>query len=628
LDRAFDGNVALAVLARSDLLWSEDAPIVIIAHVAGDAAAFEETVWGQLQPALCQLIPELSFRNGVHLDVALTEFSCGDDATGAWTLLDEMFVVGTSSGVRMLIEGQVDQKPTLAANADYASAKQALGVDTGVMAWVNVWSLFDAVSSPVRDDEQLQRILEGAAVTDDRWIAWGLTLSQDGVHETLLLPGDVPRVGLLGVLPEGSNASFGGSRFVPPDFTDFASIDLGPGGQVWDRALEAIRTTWGEEGLMKFQAAVRDGFETYAGISVRESLMAPMAGEVFFAFRVVPAGADEPPDGAALFGVELADPQTLRQAIERVLHTDAVWEHMGVDVIPYQYRETDVFVLDAPDWDTTSPAYAFVDGYVIFSKQFETLKAAIDAHATGESLAARADYVASLQRRRVGSCVRLFSQTGRNLAVGIDSLQQDFPPLLRPLARELGLALKDIGPTLCELRTEGNTVRVDTLSPLSTALQLATQQELSKAAERRRVRQTRQQMQEIAGALEAFRAEHGFYPAALDDLVPEYLGELPSDPFAGTGAAVAYGPGPETTTPAGGLVHTTGWILASPGPDGRRDVEVRHYAPRAWRELLGGDDVEAAKQKVYQFKPEEYKDERHVRDEGDIVLTGPKGSEE
>ncbi len=62
---------------------------------------------------------------------------------------------------------------------------------------------------------------------------------------------------------------------------------------------------------------------------------------------------------------------------------------------------------------------------------------------------------------------------------------------------------------------------------------------------------------QIAFALAAYRADHGRYPARLDELAPKYLPRIPADCFAS---------GPLIYRPT-----ADGYLLNSVGPNGRDD---------------------------------------------------------
>jgi len=67
-------------------------------------------------------------------------------------------------------------------------------------------------------------------------------------------------------------------------------------------------------------------------------------------------------------------------------------------------------------------------------------------------------------------------------------------------------------------------------------------------------------------ALRLYRAEHGEYPAALAAVVPDYLEELPPDPFSGE--------------PFRYRREGEGWLLWSVGEDGDDDGALE--AERRW----------------------------------------------
>jgi beta-lactamase regulating signal transducer with metallopeptidase domain len=71
----------------------------------------------------------------------------------------------------------------------------------------------------------------------------------------------------------------------------------------------------------------------------------------------------------------------------------------------------------------------------------------------------------------------------------------------------------------------------------------------------------------IACGLALYRAQHGRYPAALADLAPECLNEVPSDPFSGKPFAYQAGPG------------GTSYTLHSVGPDRANDTTGLLYDP-------------------------------------------------
>jgi len=72
-------------------------------------------------------------------------------------------------------------------------------------------------------------------------------------------------------------------------------------------------------------------------------------------------------------------------------------------------------------------------------------------------------------------------------------------------------------------------------------------------------------LRQLTGAVEAYREDHGRYPASLADLVRDgaYLAGLPADPFGGPFRYRSDG--------------KTYWILAGKGPDGEEDPSVERF---------------------------------------------------
>src|SRR5690606_25372409 len=47
-------------------------------------------------------------------------------------------------------------------------------------------------------------------------------------------------------------------------------------------------------------------------------------------------------------------------------------------------------------------------------------------------------------------------------------------------------------------------------------------------------------MTAVSLAIQLYRADHGDWPASLDQLVPDYLSAIPADPFPADGAPIGY----------------------------------------------------------------------------------------
>ena len=102
---------------------------------------------------------------------------------------------------------------------------------------------------------------------------------------------------------------------------------------------------------------------------------------------------------------------------------------------------------------------------------------------------------------------------------------------------------------------------------------------LRRELDRRFRASARNRMAATALAMRLYELDHGRPPAKLDDLVPDYLTELPADPFAADGRPITYEPeavaqSSTSYSPATGQVTTAPpgpphAVLYSVGPDGR-----------------------------------------------------------
>jgi hypothetical protein len=82
---------------------------------------------------------------------------------------------------------------------------------------------------------------------------------------------------------------------------------------------------------------------------------------------------------------------------------------------------------------------------------------------------------------------------------------------------------------------------------------------------------TRLELLRLAVALERYKSAQGNYPAALDELVPKYLEEVPLDPFTGR-ISWGYKLAPDEETAV--LLHSSEWD-ASGEDASRKNLFVR-----------------------------------------------------
>jgi hypothetical protein len=98
--------------------------------------------------------------------------------------------------------------------------------------------------------------------------------------------------------------------------------------------------------------------------------------------------------------------------------------------------------------------------------------------------------------------------------------------------------------------------------------------------------ETLAQASRVAIACKIYRHKHGTYPPGLKDLAPEYIGEIPKDPFTGKdfvyrmipeGGFVVYSVGPNGQDNGGKLLPLPGIQQVSP-------TKRKEFDDIGWRE--------------------------------------------
>ena len=628
----FDGDIAVVLLEPLNRDEDREPSVVAVARVAGDGTALRDVLEEKLRPAIAGMYLNVEFEVNPYKGVAVTDFRVGDAGmAGTYVLSDGLFLLGTQRGVRKFLDARQAGSPTLAADAGYVASMQALEIDTGLMLYVNAKKLIPAAEDDERGRDRggfRRRVLRANSI---QFIVWGLEYSEDGAHENAFIKDDGSAPGLAAILPKAEAEPLGVARLVPRQFTTFTAMDLGPGREVWAKLNEIVLQAGGEQAEMQFRMFLAF-VEGRLGLTFEEDLLPSLAGEMFCAVDSrkwgesvrtrKPAGSAEAP---VMWGFKISDQEKVQAVIQQILQSNLVWDAIGMDERAETYRDVEVHILNDPDREDTSPSYAFLDGYLLFAFQSETLKAAIDAAKDGQSLATREDYAAASAKLPPGACVRVFCETKEVLPGLFDALGETIAQPLNGAAPELSRAAGTLDPIIVDASAAEDGVRLRIASPMGSPMVAAMFEMFLDAARRAWVNQTWDQLEQIAGALEAYRADYGTYPSRLGDNMLEYLHETPRDIFSQgwRDPMISYSPGPAMQTATGRTVNTTGWMLSSIGPDGKRDVNVRIFAPDEWKAFLNGNDLAEKKRKIYQFEPKLNKDERETDDEGDIILTGP-----
>jgi hypothetical protein len=499
------------------------------------------------------------------------------------------------------------------------------------MAWANTRTLLGAIKPRIEANQRLQRLLAALGGEGIRSIGWGMQFAEQTVRDRVFVQMDSPRTGALNVLPDDLKVPFGGAQFVPRDFTAYATVDLGPGEQVWAGVQAAIRDAAGAQALERVQQFIEIAIEQQLGFSVRDGLIAPLGGELFVAVDarkwgelIATAGTPNSRQLPFILGAKLANREAIEKTIQQILRSNLVWQQLGVETIAAKYNNVDTHVLRIPDRPDLSVSYAILNDYLIVAWQQDVLKAAIDAAVSKDSLASRSDHTTALKLVPEGGSLKVFVDA-KGITPGlITGIEQGMVQPLKQLAPELRLVAEKLDPVMIRLGATKEGVLIDMASPVGSPVILLLAAVIGDSANRTWAALATERMQGIGKALETYRAQNGTYPRRLTELVPKYITELPDDPFSKPEGTFTYSPGPPSQTPDGKTVYTAGWILISVGPDNKLDVDIVTFDPAKWNQMQAGDNDAELKKQLYRFRPRLYKDERGGDDEGDIVLTGPQ----
>ena len=518
--------------------------------------------------------------------------------------------------------------PTLADDQAFNAMLRRIPFTSGISGYVNIAGLLDqldAYQPNLRRRDSLQML----GIDSFSTFGFNTTISQTGVTDRLFIGFAPQKQSWVGFLPTESR-KLAAAALVPPSCDVYASVDLGPGEHTWDSARTLVDELWGAQELENYDNR-NEAIELPFGISLRNDIFASIDGEVFFAIdldKLSDALADEGIDSQKtpyMFGFRVKQRDNLIAAIDRVLQSDVLWGQLGVERRTKEIGEFAAVRLVSPYEPRLMAGYAFIDDYFIFSPNFDMLEEAATAYASGKSLGSDASY----QQMRKGlpdtSNLDVFvreSVVSREL---LKAYEAGFGDKLEPFLQKLKPNLGKLGDAVAAARIEEDGISVTVNSPGGLALSVLSARSIKRAAMCVKVGRARKILKSTADAIDRYYEANKAYPVQLDVLIPEFLPDMPIDPFGTWGLPVRYGCIPKTDgQPAGG------YVLASNGPDGTADCDVMAFDPGKWQaRLVRTDDASVAELKaiIYQFNPQANADETDADDEGDIILvrTPPPG---
>jgi len=368
--------------------------------------------------------------------------------------------------------------------------------------------------------------------------------------------------------------------------------------------------------------------ESPFGISLRNDIFGSIGGEVFFAIdldnlsEAIAAGGIDAEKTPYLIGIRTPRQQALAKAIDRILESEVIWDHFGIEKRRYTFAGHELIKLSSFVEPRIMHGFGFVDGYFLFSPRHPTLEKAIKAYSSGKCLASTPGCAALRAAMPEKSNVSVFARTsvlcGELLAAYSEWLSGGF----RSAARAILPETHKLGDSMMSVAFRDEGIIIVARSPMGLGATMVSAARLKEASLRRKVAATRQAIDKAAAAIKSYYEAHKTFPARLRSLVPKYLPEEPADPLASyAGMPLRYNPGPRTVQDRK-TVYTKGYVLAANGPDRRPDFDVSEFDPDTWpAKLKAAEGAALAEMKaaLYQFRKELYADERGVKDEGDIV---------
>jgi len=361
------------------------------------------------------------------------------------------------------------------------------------------------------------------------------------------------------------------------------------------------------------------------GIQIKEGFLDTLTDEIFIAADLTKlpefAGAGRQPKPQEIpfvAGAKLRDAVSLTETIERIAANEKLWE-MGVERKAKKHGDTDIFTFRVPFNSDLRPSYAIVDDVLLFSIRPEAVAAALDARKTKKSFATTPAATAVAGPAHL----RLQLNDGQLLTTLLGMIRKDVPEAAQRLVPELERILDGLHGYAAVVRREDQGISLVAQSDLGTTgtfLLAAVLLDQFNALVARRVNED---LGKIAAALEKYREKNGGYPETLDKLVPDFLPSVPRDRFEPKrGYSYSRGtPGLDGKLP-------DAWCLTSVGPDKKVDIPVEQFDPPVWHQRATApqpDEVAGIKRVVYQFRKEQFKDEKKNDDEGDIIHMGGRG---
>jgi len=311
------------------------------------------------------------------------------------------------------------------------------------------------------------------------------------------------------------------------------------------------------------------------------------------------------------------------------LESEIVWDQLGIEGRRYALGEYELVKLSSFVEPRIMHGFGFVGGYFLFSPRHTTLERAVEAYDSGNCLNRDTGCAALRKKMPPAANIEVFVRTSVLSRELLDVYSPWLDENLRPLAKTILKGADGLEDSMASIVMRGDGICITASSPTGLGAGLIAAGKLKEASIRRKVALTREVLEKTAAAINQYYRAHKSFPDRLSRLIPRFLPQEPADPFARyRGVPLRYDPGPRAVRNRK-VAYEQACVLASDGPDGRADFEVKKFDAASWFEKMkAGDAAAVAEMKalLYQFRKDLHADETDLEDEGDIVrvLTPPQ----
>ncbi|MBM4045769.1 MAG: hypothetical protein FJ279_11695 [Planctomycetes bacterium] len=597
-------------------------PMAFIAHVGANKQKLADLIEQKVKPRLTAFNPKVKFEPESYGKTSIECLSVPNKPPTYAAFIGDVFAIGPSkTAVQRIADASEGKGQRLADLPAYVTIKERTTLDTGARLYVNADMLIGKVRGDLEQNTKQREGFTALGILNLKGIGASTAFKGEGMYDKFFLHMGGEKVGLARLPSESATKPPRGADFIPEGYHFYVATDFGTGEALRQAVAQFIRDLKGDEPLNKL-AQVAQVWEQQMGIRFKDELLDQLGGEMFAALQVQNLGEliasgkkPGPKDLWLVAGVQVKDGQAIKTVITQFIRSEFL-ARQGITQDSYPYRDIELSVVTLPQNPAVTPAYAVVEGFFLFSLQSETLEKAIDAITSKATLAATPGHKALAEMLSPKSNMRGYVDVKTLASVLLSVASKKGPRQVQPFLPEIATAADRLFPMGLALAGHKDGVVGESYGPISGPFiisTLASVGNLTKSTEGRDAEAARNGMKKVANALKQYQVDNKAYPQSLDQLVPLYLKELPKDPFQ-PGQMFAYGK------------SDAGFVLVSPGPDRKLDVDVAAFNLADWKKRTDSrDPVDIAymKGKVHQYLKGRFPDEQAPDDEGDIVVTGP-----